>query len=264
MKKAGITDAFSGSGTVLQQANNQGRLSDQQMGLPLLPLDSIVQELLQKEQELMMREDIVAQQEAQIQQAQAMMGQMGQMYQQQYGVSPAGDVLPEGYDSGAPPMETAPDDEGLGEDSAGPVPEGQGDQQQPYGEADQGLPPDMAGGPPGAMAGPDPGQIEPPQQVGGEPGVAGAPADLQQGDEGIAPVGAEEQEPSLDGGAPAPADLGQPPAGPDQGAVVPASQGATIMVPLPTLQLSVKFADRRARIDRIYNEAVADFFRVGT
>jgi hypothetical protein len=33
-------------------------------------------------------------------------------------------------------------------------------------------------------------------------------------------------------------------------------------IPLPSLQISVKFANRQARIDRIYQEVIADLFAV--
>jgi hypothetical protein len=130
MKEAGITDAFTpgftGNGSTMDQANNNTQMQGQSMGQSLLPLDSVVRELLAKEMELSTREQTIQQQEMQLQQALQMQQQMGGIYQQQYGVDPntgmapeqalqgqpqedpnAGQVPPEGQDPNAaqPPME---------------------------------------------------------------------------------------------------------------------------------------------------------------
>jgi hypothetical protein len=70
MKEAGITDAFTpgftGNGTTMDQANNNTQMQGQSMGQSLLPLDSVVRELLAKEMELSTREQTLQQQEMQL------------------------------------------------------------------------------------------------------------------------------------------------------------------------------------------------------
>ena len=87
-KTAGITDAFVGNGTGLDQANNAQSATQMQDGSGLLPLDNIVRELIMKEQELAQREEMLAQREAETQQMQQMMQQMGSQYQDTTGVNP--------------------------------------------------------------------------------------------------------------------------------------------------------------------------------
>ena len=89
IKSAGLTDAFSGSGTGIEQANNGFGMQQLQQGQTLLPLDAVVRELLAKEMELQQREEMIAQQEQQLMQAQQMQQQLAGVYQQQTGVNPA-------------------------------------------------------------------------------------------------------------------------------------------------------------------------------
>jgi hypothetical protein len=309
-KNAGITDAFMGSGTAFQQANNQARMTDAQMGLPLLPLDAIVQELLQKEQELMAREDILAQQEAQMQQAQAMMNQMGSAYQNQYGVSPSGEITGQMYDSadgsGAPEDGTDADEQMPGPDATGQIPgsgpgtdgmapddgtnagaaaaaapgyatfpsdAGSPDATDADNQGDlaaaNGPPPgtEEAMGPGGAALGPaDQGQGGAPEEgqvpVGDETGAALPPSAELGGAEGLAPSGANAPEMGADQGGALPPSPADTVASQDQGAGAPPAPAATMIIPLPSLQISVKFANRQARIDRIYQEVIADLFAV--
>jgi hypothetical protein len=85
-KTAGITDAFTGNGDTMTQAGNAFNASMLDAGNTMLPLDTIVRELINKEVELAQREQNIAQQEQQLQQAQQMLAQMAQIYQQQTGV----------------------------------------------------------------------------------------------------------------------------------------------------------------------------------
>jgi hypothetical protein len=103
-KEAGITDAFLGGGTNLEQANQAYQMGQAQSGAGFLPLDSVVKELVMKEQELAQREQMIAQREAELGQMQQMMQQMGSAYQQQTGVDPdTGEALPEETEQGAAP-----------------------------------------------------------------------------------------------------------------------------------------------------------------
>lgn len=308
-KKAGITDAFMGSGTAFQQANNQARMTDAQMGLPLLPLDAIVQELLQKEQELMSREDILAQQEAQMQQAQAMMNQMGSAYQNQYGVSPAGEITGQMYDSADGSDDGTDTDAEAEEQMPGPGATGQTpeagtgaggmvpndgtnagvtfpsdagaalpgdvgspdsadtDNQGDLAAANVPLPgTEEAMGPGGAALEPDDqgqGSTSEEEQIpaGGETGTALPPSAELGGTEGVAPAGAEAPDLGADQSGALPPSPADTVASQDQGAGAPPA-AATMTIPLPALQISVKFANRQARIDRIYQEAISDLFAV--
>jgi hypothetical protein len=87
-KMAGLTDAFTGSGTTMDQANNAFNFNQQEQGNTLLPLDSVVRELMNKEMELSNREQMIAQQEQQLQQAMQQVQQLSGAYQQQTGVDP--------------------------------------------------------------------------------------------------------------------------------------------------------------------------------
>ena len=149
MKQAGITDAFSGSGSTMDQANNAFQLNQQAQGATLLPLDAVVRELMAKEMELSQRQQILAQQEAQMQQAMMQLQQMGGIYQDQTGVDPAsGQVAPEpepesGEGEEAPPMEGGEDempvvDEGPDDAQQQPDPEMDGDGPLPGGAGEGG------------------------------------------------------------------------------------------------------------------------------
>jgi hypothetical protein len=118
-KVAGITDAFQGNGTTMEQANNASQFN--QMDSGLLPLDNVVKELLAKEQELAQREEIIAQHEQHLQEMQQMMQQMGSQYQQETGVDPdTGEVAPE--EEMPAEEEVAPEGEMPAE---GEIPEGE-------------------------------------------------------------------------------------------------------------------------------------------
>lgn len=191
MKQAGLTDAFSGSGTPMEQASQAYDMGQQTQQYPLMPLDAVVRELLMKEQELMQREQVLAQQEQMMQQAQGVQGQMAGAYQNEFGVDPT---------TGQPMAE---DDAPHGEQPAGgeQMPEGM---EQPEGaepgEAPEGMEqPEMGAAPEGAapegaeqpameyqdpQAGQDPTETGPgevvggaPEQLGGEQASAGG-ADL--------------------------------------------------------------------------------------
>ena len=85
-KAAGLTDAFTGSGMPLDQANAATQFG--QDSSTMLPLDSVVRELLNKETELAQRQQVMQEQEQQLQQAMQQIQQMQQGYQQQTGVNP--------------------------------------------------------------------------------------------------------------------------------------------------------------------------------
>jgi len=87
-KQAGITDAFSGSGLPVEQANNAFNMNQQEMGNTLLPLDMIVKELMSKEMELTQRAEMLAMQEQQVRQAMQAVQQLQPGYQEQTGVNP--------------------------------------------------------------------------------------------------------------------------------------------------------------------------------
>jgi hypothetical protein len=164
IKKAGLTDSFTGSGTTLEQANNGTMMDQQGMGSSMMPLDAVVRELIEKQMELQQREEVLAQNEAYLQQAMQEMQQAGSQYQNMTGVDPnSGDVIPEGGSDGeaqeAVPAPTAP-----AEDAAAPPAGGEGD--------------------------PAAGAEEPPAGASPEPGVPGAGAE-DAGGEGL---GAESPE----------------------------------------------------------------------
>ena len=89
MKRAGIVDAFTGSGTPIEQADNAMASQQMSQGAPLMPLDSVVRELISKEMELAQREDVIMQQEMQLQQAFQQLQQMSQGYEDEFGVDAA-------------------------------------------------------------------------------------------------------------------------------------------------------------------------------
>jgi type II secretory pathway pseudopilin PulG len=325
MKMAGITDAFSGNGTVTDQANNYSNMQMEALGSDLLPLDSIVRELLSKEQELAQREDIIAQQEMQMQQAMQQVQQMQGMYQDQYGADPMSgqpmdpsmgmmDDGPQeqgaepGAELGAPGGEEneigAP---GAEEDPAAPppgaedeaaIPPGAGDDLPPGGEQ---PPADPSGAmslggdmPPGSEDMPPADGDVPPEEAGMPPVDGGMPPGAgddaagpdADGDDPAAPADGDDPELAPEG-APeamvdpaqmaAPADGDTVPAGDPAAAADPAAAGAppaaagmgggaNVTVPLPPLQISVKFAeavheDRRAAARQEFETTLGDLFR---
>lgn len=107
-KLAGLTDAFTGSGTNLEQANQATMMNQQQSGSSMLPLDSVLHELLMKEMELQQREQTIVQQEQQLQQAMQAVQHIGSQYQGETGVdpntgAPAQEAMPEAAPADMPP-----------------------------------------------------------------------------------------------------------------------------------------------------------------
>lgn len=137
-KQAGLTDAFTGSGTNMEQANQATMMNQQESGNTLLPLDSVLHELLMKEMELQQREQVMQQQEMQLQQALAAVQHIGSQYQQEAGVDPNTGAPTEDPAAAAPP-------EGGEAPAMEPAAEG-----APEGESAGEMPPEMAGGEPAA------------------------------------------------------------------------------------------------------------------
>jgi hypothetical protein len=208
IKKAGLTDSFTGSGTTLEQANNGTMMDQQGMGSSMMPLDAVVRELIEKQMELQQREEVLAQNEAYLQQAMQEMQQAGSQYQDMTGVDPnSGDVVPDG----GPDAQTQP------APAAAPATE------EPSAPAPGGAPDPAAG-------------LEEPA-----PGAGAAPEALGTGaeDAGSAGLGEEQAEPAAgsDSGAAGeaaaedgvPGDVGAVGADPANGAAPapsPASAGA--------------------------------------
>ncbi|HSV27927.1 MAG TPA: hypothetical protein VLL76_00170, partial [Candidatus Omnitrophota bacterium] len=194
MKTAGITSMFTGSGTPAQQADNATNFQMEQAGMPILPLDAIVRELMAKEQELAVRQDTIAQQEAELQQAMmAMQGVQG-AYQQQYGAPPEGGM---GGDQGDPAGMDQGGDQG-GQGGEDPMAGGQDGGDPTAGDpaaasGDQGGQDPMAGDP--AAAQPPP----PPATIGSTPGPSGS------GSDAAAMLGMTPGQPAAPAPAPAPA-----------------------------------------------------------
>ena len=142
-KLAGLTDAFTGSGTNMEQANQATMMNQQQSGSSMLPLDSVLHELLMKEMELQQREQTIMQQEQQLQQAMQAVQHIGSQYQGETGVdpntgAPAQEAIPEAAPTDMPaeqpPQMGAPEDDSSTEQTAtteGEVPAGN---EVPFGE----------------------------------------------------------------------------------------------------------------------------------
>lgn len=200
MKKAGLTDSFTGSGTTLEQANNGTMMDQQGMGSSMMPLDAVVRELIEKQMELQQREEVLAQNEAYLQQAMQEMQQAGSQYQDMTGVDPnSGDVIPEGGSDGEA-QAAAPASDPMAEEPAGPVPGGEGDPaagaEEPSGDAAP-APADLGAGAEDA-SGPGLGADEAQPAAGGTGEAAGEAAadDSVPGDVGALGAGPA-------GGAPA-------------------------------------------------------------
>jgi hypothetical protein len=260
-KAAGLTDAFTGSGTNMEQANQATMMNQQEQGNTLLPLDSVLHELLMKEMELQQREQVMQQQEQQLQQALQAVQQIGSQYQNESGVNPnsgepaAQEAPPQAAPAAeeAPPAspEEAPPENAAPADEAPPAELGAGEQQSPEansggeatplgdegvtGEAPvedpMGLPADVAESQEPTGAEGDPSEI----MAGGAEGTGA------NGDAGVAPVGqdgegeesAEQNPPGTDeqGDGPESADgtpgaEEQPPAG-EESANPNAEDGST-------------------------------------
>jgi len=283
MKEAGITDAFtpgfSGNGTTMDQANSATQMNEMGGGQSLLPLDSVVRELLAKEMELSQREQILQQQEMQMQQAMLMQQQMGGMYQQQYGVDPS-TGQPAGQPAGQPEAGAEQQEPGAepaqdpnaeasqaaaGPDpNAAPAPEaGQEDPNAaaPAPEAGQEDPAAAASPEQATATGPQEAPAAPPegeQAAEGGPGAApgmapaaaepeaGAAAEGQGGAPAVDPAAsaAPEAAPAID-----PAAVGTPSAAP-AGLSAPGAtmqpDGLHLEIPLPSLHLVIKTADAKA------------------
>jgi hypothetical protein len=199
MKTAGLTDAFSGSGTPMEQASNAYDMGQQTQQYPLMPLDAVVRELLAKEQELAQREEVLAQREQMMAQAAGVQGQMSGAYQSEYGVDPT-TGLPVA-DQEQPPEGDAP----HGEQPAG------------------GMPPEAMGQPEGEMPPGAEGEM-PPEAAGGMPPEAiGQPeGEMPPGAEGeMPPEAAGEMPPGAEGEVP-PEAMGQP-----EGEMPPEATGET-------------------------------------
>ncbi len=194
MKTAGLTDAFSGSGTTMEQATNAYDMGQQTQQYPLMPLDAVVRELLMKEQELAQREEVLAQREQMMAQAAGVQGQMSSAYQDEYGVDPTTGQPMEAQ--GQPPEGDAP----HGEQPAGGMPpEAMG---QPEGEMPPGaegeMPPEAAGEmPPGAESElpPEAAGEMPPEAMGQPEGEMPPGAELPPEATGELPPGAEAELP---------------------------------------------------------------------
>jgi hypothetical protein len=222
-KQAGLTDLFMApsnvSGDPYQQANTAFNLGAQTEQYPLLPLDSIVRELLMKEQELAQREEAIAMREQQMAAAQQEFGGLQGAYDQT--MQEAGQV------PGEAPEAVEPMPEAPAEGEVPPAPEGD-------------VPPAPEGDVPQAPAETP---AETPAQVPAEV-PAQAPAGIPAEDDKAAP-------PTAKAAAPAEADPAMPmapamgaapvPAPGMAGAIAPADDGLTI--PLPPLRISFKFAE---------------------
>lgn len=204
-KQAGLTDAFTGSGTTLEQANNATQMNQMEQGNTMLPLDNIVHELLMKEMELSQREQMVMQQEMQLQQALQAVQQMGSAYQSQTGVDPnTGDPAAEE----PAPAEEAP---APAEEEPAPVEEAPAPaEEEPAPAGDEGFP-----------------AYEQPAEEAAPVAEEEAPV----AEEG-APV-AEEEAPVAEEGAPVAEEQAQPPVDPlavlpPEGAGDPAAEAAAM------------------------------------
>jgi len=203
-KKAGLTDSFTGSGDMMQQANQGTQMDDMSMGSSMMPLDSIVRELIQKQQELQQREEIVAQREQQIQEAMQQIQQAGNEYQGISGVNPntgdpaeppAAEPAAEEPAAEAPPMA---EDPAAGGEQPGAEPMAA----EPDASAPGDIPP---GAPPGAE-----GDEE---QTGVKPAPEGVEPDPAMGEETAEPMTGHGAPASEGGGAPEgmPPESGNPP-----------------------------------------------------
>jgi hypothetical protein len=284
MKSAGITSLFTGSGTPAQQADNATNFQMEQAGMPVLPLDSIIQELMAKEQELAVRADTIAQQEMQMQQAmQAMQGVQG-AYNDQYGGGGPDAASMLGMTPPQPPVGgPMPDQQAAGQEDGQPPAGQEGDPnaQDPNAAAaaqdpNAQLPPDTGAGDPNAQLPPeqvaeDPNAQLPPEQVAEDPNAQLPPdqgADDPNAQLPPEAAGDPNAPPSTDGqdlvggAGPAttegfPPEAGSPeptaiPTGGDVGAVdaggadVGGGNVLNVTVPLPSLQISVKLAEQVA------------------
>lgn len=221
IKKAGLTDSFTGSGTTLEQANNGTMMDQQSMGSSMMPLDAVVRELIEKQMELQQREEVLAQNEAYLQQAMQEMQQAGSQYQSMTGVDPnSGDVIPEG-DSDGEAQEAVPAPADSAEDAAPPAAGGEGDSPAGAEDAAAVQPPASGSAVPGAedAGGEGLGADASEPAAGGDGEAAGEAAadDSVPGD--VSALGADSAGGAADAAAPAGAGApsgvagGEPPAG---------------------------------------------------
>ena len=295
MKQAGITDAFMGSGTPIEQADKATAMNQMQQQSPLLPLDNVVKELLQKEMELAQREEILAQQEMQMQESLMALQQMGQGYGDQFGVDPATgmamgeeEMLPEDQMVGpeedptvGDPMLDAPpaDAAGFPPEMGAPEPPPGGEMMEeelpPEAMMEEELPPEGMGGelPPEAMME----EELPPEAMEGElppeammeelPPEAMMEEELPpEGMEGELPPEAMEGElppEGMEGELPPEGMEGELPPEAMEGAPVGPFMGGmpesiNLTVPLPSLQITIKTAAEMAQDSDVTADAVAE------